>query len=108
MGEVIKPDELFNGLQGVVVAGEVELPAGEWKRGMLLGKVNGAYNLLGVTDYPAASVDCILADEITLAETGKAVAYFSGEFNSEKLIVDPSIAVSDVVDHARKLQIFIG
>jgi len=108
VGEIIKPDELFNGLQGVVVTGEIELPAGDWKRGMILGKVNGAYNLLGRTNFPVTSVDCILADDLILEDTGKAVAYLSGEFNSEKLIVDSSIVVSDVIDHARKLQIFIG
>ena len=105
---VIKPDELFNGLQGTVVAQEVELPAGTWKRGMLLGKVSGAYNLLGVTDFPASSVDCVLSEDVTFTDPGKTVAYFSGEFNLDKLIVDPAISVDDAVDHARKLQIFIG
>jgi hypothetical protein len=107
---VIGRDELLNGVQVKIVTREIELPAGTWERGMLLGKYNGAYDLIGEVNYGADTFDCILTEDVTLSETGKGTAYFAGEFKESLLIVkDAGIAtIEEVKDNARKLQIYFN
>lgn len=109
MSEItIKADELLNGIQVGVVSKEIDLPAGTWERGMLLGKVGDVYNQIGVETFNANTIDCVLADDVIFSEAGKAVAYFAGEFNEKLVKVTGSVTVEDVKEHARKLQIYIG
>jgi len=105
---IIKRDELLNGVQVTPITFEVTLPVGTYKRGMLLGKVGTVHNLVGETNYPPETIDCVLTEDITLATQGQATAYFEGEFNVDLLLVKEGATLSDVVDHARKLRIFIG
>ena len=103
-----KRDELLNGVQVRATILEVTLPAGSYKRGMLLGKVSGVHNLIGETGYTVDTIDAVLTEDLVLTEQGSASGYFSGEFNEKLVIVKTGIDVNDVKDHARKLRIFIG
>ena len=111
MSEItVKADELLNGIQVGIVTKEIELPAGTWERGTLLGIYSGTYGQIGDTNYGAETFDCVLADDLTLSSSGKAVGYFAGEFNEELVKVKDSgsATVADVKEHARKLQVYIG
>ncbi len=107
---IVKADELLNGIQVSIVAKEIELPIGTWERGMLLGKYNGEYGLMGDTNYGVATFDCVLADDIVFTSPGKATAYLAGEFNEALVKVKKggAVTIDDIKEQARKLQIYIG
>lgn len=103
----IKKDNLINGLTVPALAQGITLPAGTWTRGMCLGKVAGAYNLIGEATFDAATFDCIVAEDITLAAEGAGQAYFTGQFNKKSLSAKDGVDLTTLVDPARKLNIFI-
>ncbi|WP_372713341.1 hypothetical protein [Ilyobacter sp.] len=105
--ENIARDNLINGAVIPALVQEVTVPAGTWKRGTVLGKYSGAYNLMGETNYDVSTVDCIIAEDITLAAEGKAQAFFTGQFSKGELTVKDGFDVDTLADPARKLNIFI-
>ena len=105
--ENITRDNLINGAIIPALVQEVTVPAGTWIRGTVLGKYSGAYNLIGETNFDAATVDCIIAEDIVLASEGKAQAYFTGQFSKGELTVKDGFDADTLADPARKLNIFI-
>ena len=105
---IVGNDGLFNGVQVSPIVFAVTLPPGTYKKGMLLGKVGLLHNLIGEATFTPETVNAGLSEDVVLKSEGEASAYFEGEFDLKKLITKEGTEVSDVIDHARKLRIFIG
>lgn len=106
--KVIKPDELMNGLQGEYITLEISLPKGKYKRGEALGaKADGTKAKIDGTTITVDKFDCICTEDIELKAAGKTTAYFQGVFNKNSIITEAGVTVDTLVEHGRKLGIYI-
>lgn len=94
-------DNLFNGVNPPAEVTSVEVKAGQGvlKRGSVLETSTGKYVLVSET-LSAAGAPVVLADEIdtgaTEGEAVIAVAYRSGHFNTNSLIVADSYEIGKI------------
>lgn len=84
----------------------VKLEVGTYKRGSAIGLVGGKYNLIGESTYETSTIEGILAEDIVVTKDEIATIYLTGQFNSKSIIVKTG-KISDLVEPARKLGIFI-
>lgn len=104
------PDNLLVGTGNVPVTNQIILPAGTYKRGTAIGKVDGNYKPIGSTGYTKDTVWCILAEDITSESEIRTTGYFTGEFRAKSVIIGANtvvVTVNELVDPARKLGMFI-
>lgn len=108
MSKTLQPDNLFNGYVAPRVVKAVSVGAGTYLRGMVLGEVSGAFKQIGEETFTANTVYGVVADNVTLTDTGRIELYLSGEFNKEALIVKSGVQVNDLIIPGRKLGIYIS
>lgn len=106
----LKPDNLLAG-DFPRVARLVDVTAGNYVRGTVLGKVtaSGRYCNAVSTQTDGSQVPlCILAENVNAEKEDKqAVVYFTGEFNSDALTFDNSFTVDVITEKLREKSIFI-
>lgn len=92
------------------VTNEITLPAGIYKRGTAIGKLNENYGAIGETGFTKDTIWCILAKNVESTGTAKATGYFTGEYRKSEIVIKGTAVVvtaDNLVDPARKLGIFI-
>ena len=103
-----KPDNLFSGVSVENLIKAERLPAGEWTRGMVIGKKDdGTCGLIGDTGFDETNVWAVVMENKKLDAEGFVQVYFSGEFNKVALIVSNSFDIGKLVIPARKLSIIL-
>lgn len=103
-----KPDNLFSGVSVENLIKAERLPAGDWARGMIIGKKDdGTCGLIGDTGFDETNVWAVVMEDKKLDAEGFVQVYFSGEFNRDALIVSNSFDIKKLVIPARKLSIII-
>ena len=106
----LKPDNLLAG-DFPRVARLVDVTAGNYVRGTVLGKVtaSGKYCNAVSTQTDGSQVPlCILAENVNAEKEDKqAVVYFTGEFNSDALTFDSSFTADAITEKLREKSIFI-
>ena len=80
-------DNLFNGLEPGAEVFSVQIAAGQGKleRGTLLAKTDGG--MVKISAATTGKANAVLADDIDATEAVTAVAYRTGHFNANNLIV---------------------
>lgn len=104
------PDNLLMGTGNIPVTNQIILPAGTYKRGTAIGKLDGAYKSIGNTGYTKDTIWCILAEDVTSESEIRTTGYFTGEFRASAVIIGKDtvvVTVNELVDPARKIGMFI-
>lgn len=108
MNRTIEADNLLNGYRAPQVVKAVTVAAGTYLRGTAIGEVAGVFKTVGEESYTGATVYGIVAETVTLTESGKIEVYLTGEFNKECIIVKDGALVEALVIPGRKLGLFIS
>lgn len=103
----IKANNLIGGYKMPLVTGAVEVEAGTYERGMILGDVSGVGKLIGETGVDINSLNCIVIEDKTLTEKSKIEVYLTGEFNKNEIKFKEPATIESIISVARKLGIFI-
>lgn len=104
---VFNPDNLIISIHNEPETGPIKLPAGEYKRGMVIGKDGSNYGVMGTETFTADKIDCVLTQDITSTGEITTSGYLTGKFRKSALIAADGFDMDTIVDPARKIGIFV-